>query len=51
MIALNIEPAAKIAVMHKIILTAHFLYKNNSKYDENFNYQKGVTVNIIVNKV
>ena len=28
---------AQIAVMRKIILTAHSLYKNNKKYDENFN--------------
>ena len=32
--------SAQIAVMRKIILTAHSLYKNNSKYDENFNSQK-----------
>ncbi|MDQ7060091.1 MAG: transposase [Sulfurimonas sp.] len=29
--------SAQIAVMRKIILTAHSLYKNNKKYDENFN--------------
>ena len=29
--------SAQIAVMRKIILTAHSLYKNNRKYDENFN--------------
>jgi len=29
--------AAQIAVMRKIILTAHSLYKNNRKYDENLN--------------
>jgi len=28
--------SAQIAVMRKIILTAHSLYKNNKKYDENF---------------
>jgi len=32
--------SAQIAVMRKIILTAHSLYKNNSKYDENLNSQK-----------
>ncbi|PHS56493.1 MAG: hypothetical protein COB17_08865 [Sulfurimonas sp.] len=32
--------AVQIAVMRKIILTAHSLYKNNKKYDENFNIQK-----------
>ena len=31
--------SAQIAVMRKIILTAHSLYKNNKKYDENFNSQ------------
>jgi len=30
---------AQIAVMRKIILLAHSLYKNNKKYDENFNSQ------------
>jgi len=29
--------SAQIAVMRKIILLAHSLYKNNRKYDENFN--------------
>ena len=29
--------SAQIAVMRKLILTAHSLYKNNRKYDENFN--------------
>jgi hypothetical protein len=29
--------SAQIAVMRKIILTAHSLYKNNRKYDEDFN--------------
>lgn len=29
--------SVQIAVMRKIILTAHSLYKNNRKYDENFN--------------
>jgi len=28
---------AQIAVMRKMIITAHSLYKNNKKYDENFN--------------
>jgi len=32
--------SAQIAVMRKIILTALSLYKNNRKYDENFNTQK-----------
>ncbi|MBL0721746.1 MAG: transposase [Sulfurovum sp.] len=32
--------SAQIAVMRKIILLAHSLYKNNRKYDENFNYQE-----------
>ena len=32
--------SAQIAVMRKIILTAHSLYKNNTKYNENFNSQK-----------
>jgi transposase len=32
--------SAQIAVMRKIILTAHSLYKNNNKYNENFNSQK-----------
>ena len=32
--------SAQIAVMRKIILTAHSLYKNNKKYDENFNSQE-----------
>jgi len=31
--------SAQIAVMRKIILVAHSLYKNNKKYDENFNSQ------------
>ena len=31
--------SAQIAVMRKIILTAHSLYKNNRKYDKNFNSQ------------
>ena len=31
---------AQIAVMRKIILTAHSLYKNNKKYDETFNTQE-----------
>jgi transposase len=29
--------SVQIAVMRKMILTAHSLYKNNKKYDENFN--------------
>ena len=32
--------SAQIAVMRKIILTAHSLYKNNEKYNENFNTSK-----------
>ncbi len=32
--------SAQIAVMRKIILTAHSLYINNRKYDENFNSQE-----------
>ena len=32
--------SAQIAVMRKIILTAHSLYKNNNKYNKNFNSQK-----------
>jgi len=32
--------SAQIAVMRKIITTAHSLYKNNSKYDEDFNAQE-----------
>jgi hypothetical protein len=32
--------SAQIAVMRKIILTAHSLYKTNRKYDENFNTYK-----------
>ena len=28
---------AQIAVMRKLIITAHSLYKNNRKYDVNFN--------------
>ncbi len=32
--------SAQIAVMRKLILTAHSLYKNNKKYDENFNSQE-----------
>lgn len=31
---------AQIAVMRKLIITAHSLYKNNRKYDVNFNSQK-----------
>jgi len=36
--------SAQIAVMRKIILTAHSLYKNNKRYDENFNSQEAVAV-------
>ena len=36
--------SAQIAVMRKIILTAHSLYKNNKKYNENFNSQEEVVV-------
>ena len=36
--------SAQIAVMRKIILTAHSLYKNNKRYDENFNSHEAVTV-------
>jgi transposase len=32
--------SAQIAVMRKIILTAHSLYKNNKEYDENLNSQE-----------
>jgi len=32
--------SAQIAVMRKIILTAHSLYKNNKKYNKNFNSQE-----------
>jgi len=32
--------SAQIAVMRKMILVAHSLYKNNRKYDENFNSQE-----------
>ena len=32
--------SAQIAVMKKMILVAHSLYKNNRKYDENFNSQE-----------
>jgi len=32
--------SAQIAVMRKIILTAHSLYKNNKQYNENFNSQE-----------
>ena len=36
--------SAQIAVMRKIILTAHSLYKNNKRYDEDFNSQEAVAV-------
>ncbi len=36
--------AAQIAVMRKIILTAHSLYKNNMKYDEKFNTYEASTM-------
>lgn len=32
--------SAQIAVMRKMILLAHSLYKNNRKYDEDFNIQE-----------
>ncbi|MCD6381433.1 MAG: hypothetical protein J7L43_00445 [Candidatus Aenigmarchaeota archaeon] len=32
---------AQIAVMRKLIITAHSLYKNNRKYDVNYNLQGG----------
>lgn len=35
---------AQIAVMRKMILTAHSLYKNNKKYDENFNSKENLIV-------
>ncbi|PHR55463.1 MAG: IS110 family transposase [Arcobacter sp.] len=31
---------AHIAVMRKIIITAHSLYKNDKKFEQNFNYQE-----------
>ena len=31
---------AHIAVMRKIIITAHSLYKNDRKFEQNFNYQE-----------
>jgi len=31
---------AQIAVMRKLIITAHSLYKNNRKYDVNYNAEK-----------
>jgi len=31
---------AQIAVMRKLIITAHSLYKNNRKYDVNYNFKK-----------
>jgi len=36
--------SAQIAVMRKMIITAHSLYKNNRKYDEDFNSQEAVEV-------
>lgn len=36
--------SVQIAVMRKILLTAHSLYKNDRKYDENFHIQKASTV-------
>jgi len=36
--------SAQIAVMRKIIITAHSLYKNNRKYDENFNQKEDDTM-------
>ena len=41
---ISIKGVGQIAVMRKIILTAHSLYKNNRKYDEDFNYQEAVRV-------
>ena len=35
---------AQIAVMRKLIITAHSLYKNNRKYDVDFNSKKAVVV-------
>ena len=35
---------AQIAVMRKLIITAHSLYKNNRKYDANYNSQGGKTM-------
>ena len=32
---------AQIAVMRKLIITAHSLYRNNRKYDVNYNLQRG----------
>jgi len=37
--------SAQIAVMRKIILIAHSLYKNNRKYDEYFNSQEAANMN------
>jgi len=34
---------AQIAVMRKMIITAHSLYKNNRKYDVNFGKSEGNT--------
>ena len=35
---------AQIAVMRKLIITAHSLYKNNRKYDVNYNSQEVKTM-------
>ncbi len=35
---------AQIAVMRKLIITAHSLYKNNRKYDVNYSSQGGKTM-------
>ena len=32
---------AQIAVIRKLIITAHSLYRNNRKYDVNYNLQRG----------
>ncbi len=36
--------SAQIAVMRKMIITAHSLYKNNRKYDENFNSKEATSM-------
>ena len=36
---------AQIAVMRKMIITAHSLYKNNKKYDENLNTKEDSKMN------
>jgi len=37
--------SAQLAVMRKMIITAHSLYKNNRTYDENFNTQEDTDMN------